>query len=62
MGHSTGGMLAVRCALRFPQLVEQAALVNPIGLEDRKAEGVPSLTVDQWYQRELGGTAQRIRS
>jgi pimeloyl-ACP methyl ester carboxylesterase len=55
-------MLAVRCALRFPQLVEQAALVNPIGLEDRKAEGVPSLTVDQWYQRELGGTAQRIRS
>ncbi len=62
VGHSTGGMLAVRYALMFPQLVEQVVLVNPIGLEDWKAEGVPSLTVDQWYQRELGVTAQRIRA
>ncbi len=62
VGHSTGGMLAVRYALMFPQLVEQLVLVNPIGLEDWKAEGVPSLTVDQWYQRELGVTAQRIRA
>ena len=62
VGHSTGGMLAVRYALMFPQLVEQVVLVNPIGLEDWKAEGVPALTVDQWYQRELGVTAQRIRA
>ena len=62
VGHSTGGMLAVRYALMFPRQVEQLVLVNPIGLEDWKAEGVPALTVDQWYQRELGVTAQRIRA
>jgi pimeloyl-ACP methyl ester carboxylesterase len=62
VGHSTGGMLAVRYALMFPRQVEQLVLVNPIGLEDWKAEGVPPLTVDQWYQRELGVTAQRIRT
>lgn len=62
VGHSTGGMLAVRHALMFPQEVDRLVLVNPIGLEDWKAEGVPALTVDQWYQRELGVTAQRIRA
>ncbi len=62
LGHSTGGMLAVRYALMFPQQIEQLVLVNPIGLEDWKAKGVPSLTVDQWYQRELGLTAQRVRT
>lgn len=62
VAHSTGGMLAVRYALMFPDQVDQLVLVNPIGLEDWKAEGVPSLSVDQWYQRELGVTAQRIRA
>jgi pimeloyl-ACP methyl ester carboxylesterase len=62
VGHSTGGMLGVRYALMFPQEVEQLVLVNPIGLEDWKAEGVPPLTVDQWYLRELKVTAQRIRT
>jgi len=62
VGHSTGGMLAVRYALMFPRQVEQLVLANPIGLEDWKAEGVPSLTVDEWYQRELLTTAQRIRA
>jgi pimeloyl-ACP methyl ester carboxylesterase len=62
LGHSTGGMVAVRYALMFPNDVEQLALVNPIGLEDWKARGVPSITVDQWYQRELANNAQRIRN
>jgi pimeloyl-ACP methyl ester carboxylesterase len=62
VGHSTGGMLAVRYALMFPRQVEQLVLTNPIGLEDWKAEGVPSLTVDEWFQRELQTTAQRIRA
>jgi len=62
VGHSTGGMLALRYALMFPAQVEQLVLVNPIGLEDWKAEGVPAPSVDQWYQRELGVTAQRIRA
>ena len=37
-------------------------LVNPIGLEDWKAKGVPYRTVDQWYQRELKLNAQSIRA
>jgi pimeloyl-ACP methyl ester carboxylesterase len=41
VGHSMGGMLAARYALMFPQTVERLVLVNPIGLEDRQAKGVP---------------------
>ena len=62
VGHSTGGMLGVRYALMFPGEVEQLVLVNPIGLEDWKALGVPYLTVDQWYQRELKVSAAGIRA
>ena len=62
VGHSTGGMLAVRMGLMFPGQVEQLVLVNPIGLEDWKAEGVPYQTVDQWYQRELATSATRLRT
>jgi pimeloyl-ACP methyl ester carboxylesterase len=62
IGHSTGGMLAVRYALMFPQDVDELALVNPIGLEDWKAKGVPSLSIDQWYARELYTTAEKIRA
>lgn len=61
LGHSTGGMLATRYALQYPEQVDQLAMVNPIGLEDWKALGVPYRTVDQWYERELKVTAQGIR-
>jgi pimeloyl-ACP methyl ester carboxylesterase len=61
IGHSTGGMLAIRYALMFPHETQQLVLVNPIGLEDWKAKGVPSLSVDQWYERELKTTADSIR-
>jgi pimeloyl-ACP methyl ester carboxylesterase len=62
IGHSTGGMLATRFALMFPEAVEQLVLVNPIGLEDWKAEGVPSLSIDQWHARESQVNADRIRN
>jgi pimeloyl-ACP methyl ester carboxylesterase len=61
IGHSTGGMLAIRYALMYPRETQQLVLVNPIGLEDWKAKGVPSLSVDQWYERELTTTADSIR-
>ncbi|ACD15957.1 alpha/beta hydrolase fold [Paraburkholderia phytofirmans PsJN] len=61
IGHSTGGMLAIRYALMYPRETQQLVLVNPIGLEDWKAKGVPSLSVDQWYARELKTTAESIR-
>lgn len=53
VGHSMGGMLAIRYALMYPQATEHLALVNPIGLEDWKALGVPWQSVDAWYRSEL---------
>lgn len=41
VGHSTGGMLAVRFALLFPERVSRLVLVNPLGLNDTLAEGAP---------------------
>lgn len=61
IGHSTGGMLATRYALLYPEATEQLVLVNPIGLEDWKALGVPYRSVDQWYARELKTSAAGIR-
>jgi len=62
IGHSTGGMLATRYALMYPQATERLVMVNPIGLEDWKALGVPARSVDQWYERELKTTADSIRA
>ncbi|MFC0710321.1 alpha/beta fold hydrolase [Azorhizophilus paspali] len=61
MGHSMGGMLATRFALLYPGRLERLILVNPIGLEDWKALGVPYRTVDQWYAHELRTSAEGIR-
>ena len=62
MGHSTGGMLAIRYALMYASEVEHLVLVDPIGLEDWRARGVPWQSLDVLYQRELKTTAERIRS
>jgi pimeloyl-ACP methyl ester carboxylesterase len=62
VAHSTGGMIAVRYSLMHPGDIEQLVLVSPIGLEDWKAKGVPSLTVDQWYARERKTNADTIRN
>jgi pimeloyl-ACP methyl ester carboxylesterase len=62
IGHSTGGMLAIRYGLMYPAEVGQLVLVDPIGLEDWKAKGVPWPSVDTWYQQELHTSADRIRT
>jgi pimeloyl-ACP methyl ester carboxylesterase len=62
LGHSTGGMLAFRYALMYPQETKVLAAVNPIGLEDWKARGVPMATIDDLYQAELKTTADGIRA
>jgi pimeloyl-ACP methyl ester carboxylesterase len=62
LGHSMGGMLAMRYALTYPERVEQLVLVNPIGLEDWKAKGVPYQSIDSWYKSELLTTAERLES
>lgn len=53
VGHSMGGMLAARYALMYPQRTEALMLVNPIGLEDWKALGVPWASVDANLAGEL---------
>lgn len=61
VGHSMGGMLAARYALQYPAATERLVLVNPIGLEDWKAEGVPWRSVDAWNARELKTSFDSIR-
>lgn len=62
IGHSMGGMLAARYALSYAQAVEQLVLVNPLGLEDWQAEGVPYATIDQLYQNEQKTSFETIKA
>ena len=59
VGHSMGGMLAVRYALAYPDATEKLLLVDPIGLEDYAAL-VPPRTVDEWYAQELKQTPESV--
>lgn len=61
IGHSMGGMLGIRYALQYPDAVERLVLVNPIGLEDWQAEGVPYATIDTLAAGERATTADTIR-
>ncbi|WP_029002944.1 alpha/beta fold hydrolase [Azorhizobium doebereinerae] len=62
IGHSMGGMLAMRYALSFPDALSGLVLVNPIGLEDWRAAGIPPRTVDQWYTGELRTNFEGIKA
>ncbi len=62
MGHSMGGMLAMRYALSYPDQVEQLVLVNPIGLEDWQAKGVPYAPITALYEGELKTTYDSIKA
>lgn len=62
IGHSMGGMLATRYALDFPQATAQLVLVNPIGLEDWAAKGVPYATIDAIYAQERKTTPDSLRA
>ena len=52
VGHSLGGMLAMRYAIMFPDTVDHLVLVNPLGLVDRSEEGLPYVDVDTLWARE----------
>ena len=60
LGHSMGGMLAVRFALMYPEVVKALVLEDPIGLEDYR-EKVPYRTVDEWYRNQLSLTEEGLR-
>ncbi len=62
MGHSMGGMLALRFALAFPRETRALVLVNPIGLEDWQAKGVPAATIDELYEGERRTTFDSIKA
>jgi pimeloyl-ACP methyl ester carboxylesterase len=61
VGHSMGGMLAVRYAVTYPEATERLVLVDPIGLEDYAAL-LPPRTVDDWYAQELKQTPESVRA
>jgi pimeloyl-ACP methyl ester carboxylesterase len=52
MGHSMGGMTATRFALLYPANTTRLVLVDPVGLEDWKAKGVPYQSIDISYEGE----------
>ncbi|MDY7232184.1 alpha/beta fold hydrolase [Hyalangium rubrum] len=60
VGHSMGGMLAVRFALQHPERLDQLLLVNPIGLEDYE-DLVAYRPIDEWYRQELAATPESLR-
>lgn len=55
IGHSTGGMLAVRFALMYPERVTRLVLEDPIGMEDYRVN-IPPQTDETLYQAELSNT------
>jgi pimeloyl-ACP methyl ester carboxylesterase len=61
IGHSMGGMLAVRFALMFPERVEKLVLENPIGLEDWKVK-IHSPSVEEWCKMEMAQNYESMKS
>jgi pimeloyl-ACP methyl ester carboxylesterase len=62
VGHSTGGVLAIRFALLYPERVSQLVLVNPLGLNDTLAEGVPYTPLAQLRAEEAKTDTASIRA
>jgi pimeloyl-ACP methyl ester carboxylesterase len=62
VGHSTGGILAVRFALLHPERVAKLVLVNPLGLNDTLAEGVPYADLGRLRGEEAKVDAASIKA
>lgn len=62
VGHSLGGMLAMRYAIMFPDAVDRLVLVNPLGLVDRSEEGLPYVDVDTLWVGERRTTYASIKA
>lgn len=61
LGHSMGGMLAVRFALSYPEMTTKLILENPIGLEDYTTLTTYQ-SVDANYAAELKNTVESYKS
>jgi pimeloyl-ACP methyl ester carboxylesterase len=62
VGHSMGGMLAMRYAIMFPEAVDRLVLVNPLGLVDPSEEGVPYTDLDTLWAGEKKTTYDSIKA
>jgi pimeloyl-ACP methyl ester carboxylesterase len=60
VGHSMGGMLAVRFARTYPARTTHLILENPIGLEDYRFKIAPQ-PLQKLYENELNQTADAFR-
>jgi pimeloyl-ACP methyl ester carboxylesterase len=54
-------MLAAYYALLYPDATQQLVMIDPVGLEDWSAKGVPPISVEQWYAHDRETTADSIR-
>jgi pimeloyl-ACP methyl ester carboxylesterase len=61
IGHSTGGMLAVRLASIFPERIQHLVLEDPIGLVDYR-DFVPPQTTEALEEAERRYTAETYRT
>jgi len=61
VGHSMGGMVAVRFALLYPEMVKQLVLENPIGLEDYRLLA-PYVPLDEQVRRERAATYEAYKN
>lgn len=57
-----GGMLGSRFALVYPSNTTRLVMVDPIGLEDWKAIGVPYQSIDIMYTQEHASTYASTRA
>jgi len=62
VGHSLGGMIAIRMAIASPQSIDQMVLVDPLGLADRLAQGVPYIGVDRAAEIERKRTPASLKA
>lgn len=61
VGHSMGGMLAVRFARNYPQRTTRLVLEDPIGLEDYRF-AVPPQSLEQAHEAEVKQTPEAYRA
>jgi pimeloyl-ACP methyl ester carboxylesterase len=61
VGHSTGGMLAVRFARTYPDRVTRLILEDPIGLEDYQ-QSIPPQTTETLLASEMTTTTDAYRA
>jgi pimeloyl-ACP methyl ester carboxylesterase len=55
VGHSMGGMLAVKFARMYPERVDKLVLEDPIGLEDYR-QHIPAVPLEKLFADELAKT------